>query len=230
VGRGIRRDPGRDLPLLRPMRGALTPGVLYMRRYIFISTIVGATVLVSPQSNCLPAETVHFSVIPGTDPIFSFTGVDDYQCFRYARYMVATGRMGYDIYVKNIEGKDSYVPCKQVIKAYDFVLKNESFWGIRDKLLFVDSGTGPDPRILLIYDLEKKERVFKGDYSSPITLKEDGGLYFWQASDVATKDNCPRYDELREGGLGAAIETKVVLDLENFIIRKTTETRCAPRQ
>lgn len=201
-----------------------------MRRYIFISTIIGATVLVTYQSNCLPAETVHFSVIPGTDPVFSFTEVDDYKCFRYARYMVATGRMGYDIYVKNIERKDSYVPCKQVIKDYDFVLKNEFFWGIWDKLLFIDSGTGPDPRILLIYDLEKKERVFTGDYSSPIILKDDGKLYFWQGSDVATKDNCPDYEEWERGGLGAAIETRVFLDLERFVIRKTTETRCAPRQ
>jgi len=45
--------------------------------------------------------------------------------------------------------------------------------------MFIDSGTGPDPRGLDVFDLSQKKNVFSGSYSQPIALDKDRRLVYY---------------------------------------------------
>ena len=52
--------------------------------------------------------------------------------------------------------------CEYVAKPDDLEIRNEwaeYFLGLQGDLLILDSGTGPDPRGLIIWDLKKQKKV-----------------------------------------------------------------------
>jgi hypothetical protein len=159
-------------------------------------------------------------------------------CHESSRYLIvegSTGQVGTNFLVKYKRQKGKPPVCKYVVNPGDFEIRNEEaeyFLGLQGNLLILDSGTGPDHRGLIIWDLSTKKKVYTGKYSS----EEDepkikpGYMEFWLETGRATDENCPKAKEWRANGLGAAIETWVRLDLSDFTLTKSSKTRCSPRQ
>ncbi len=176
------------------------------------------------------------SVFPGADEAIYSTD-DGLKCYEYPQYLIMesglVGSVGSDIFVKYKKGNVS-LPCAYHRENSDFEIKNESaeyFFGVIGDLMFLDSGTGPDPRVLIIYDLQKKKKVHETFYSEPLEANENKELLIWSETRAATNaSNCPQLKELESEGLGAAIEVRVKLNLKSFTATPTKEKRCASRQ
>jgi len=155
-------------------------------------------------------------------------------CHESSRYMIvegSTGQVGTNFLVKYKRQKSKPPVCKYVVKPGDFEIPNEEaeyFLGLQGNLLILDSGTGPDARGLIIWDLSKKRKVYTGTYED--AKIEPGYMEFWLETGRATDENCPEAKEWRAKGLGAAIETWVRLDLSDFTVTKSSKTRCVSRQ
>jgi hypothetical protein len=157
-------------------------------------------------------------------------------CYESPKYFVIAkevqGSAGTDFLIKYKSRPNEKLPCNYIFGSKDFEIKNEwaeYYAGLNDDLLILDSTTGPGPSGLIIWDLKKRKKVFEGSWSDPEESKNNS-LVYWLETGEATENNCPEIKEWKSQGLGAAIETKVILDLSNFKISKTKETRCSPRQ
>jgi hypothetical protein len=132
---------------------------------------------------------------------------------------------------KKIPGDDTK-PCLYSTEPGDFEIQNENaeyFLALEGSLLILDSGTAPEPRGLVLWDVEKRIKVYSGTYSGPYRI-ERSGMHFWLQSGEATDANCTQAVRWREQGLGAAIETEVWLGFVDFRIFRGTATRCTARQ
>lgn len=157
-------------------------------------------------------------------------------CYETHKYYIigkeVQGQLGTDFLIKyklkpNEKYQCSYSPSKN-----DFEIKNEwaeYYAGIKGDLLILDSSTGPGPSGLTIWDLKKRKKVFEGTWYDA-EESDDNTLIYWLETGEATEKNCPELKKWRSQGLEGAIETKVILNLSNFKITKTKETRCSPRQ
>lgn len=158
------------------------------------------------------------------------------ECHKTKGFMVV-GRgvvdaVGTDFLIKPMAKKNLSSPCEYSVQPGDFEIPNETaeyFLGLQRDLLILDSGTGPSPRSLIIWDIAKRKKVYAGSYSEPLKISPSK-LVFWMESTPATEINCPEKSRWQADGLGAAIETKVKLSLLDFKIIKLTNTRCSPRQ
>lgn len=142
-----------------------------------------------------------------------------------------TGEVGthFLIKYKKVALPDS--ACRYAVAPGDFELRNadaEYFLGLAGDLLILDSGTGPAPRGLIIWNLRQRAKVYTGTYADATV--EATSMTFWLESGPATDADCPEAAEWRSSGLGAAIETRVRLDFADFTVTRSSETRCQARQ
>jgi hypothetical protein len=157
-------------------------------------------------------------------------------CYNSAKYLVIAkevqGSTGTDFLIKYKSNPREKLICNYVPGTGNFEIKNEwaeYFAGLKNDLLILDSTTGPGPSGLVIWDLAKRKKVYEGSWSDPEASKNDS-LVYWLETGEATPANCPELENWKSQGLEAAIETKVILNLSNFRISKTQQTRCSPRQ
>ncbi len=190
----------------------------------------------SPKNPKIPKKNVG---IQGTDPtVIHENGNVAKACYEYDHYMVAASgfpdAVGSIIFVKKKPNPNSVIKCSDVRDHPDLVVEDSGeaqyFFGLKDKWIFTDGGTGPEPRDLGVYDLERKKTVFRSSYGSPISLDGKGILTFWSGEGVATPANCKEFEMWKKAQLGAAIETKTKLNLKTLAVEKTSETRCEGRQ
>lgn len=174
----------------------------------------------------------------GVQSDIRFISADSIQikCYDSPKYFVIgreiLGNPGTDFLIKYKSTPDQKFPCSYTPEKNDFEIKADwvdYYAGMKGDLLILDSTTGPGPSGLTIWDLKKRKKVFDGLWSDP-EESDVNTLIYWMETDQATEKNCPKLKEWESHGLGAAIETKVILDLSNFKITKTKETRCSPRQ
>lgn len=157
-------------------------------------------------------------------------------CYDSPKYFVLAkeilGNSGTDFLIKYKSRPNEKLPCNYIPGRNDFEIKNEwaeYYAGLKGDLLILDSTTGPGPSGLIIWDLKKRKKVFDGTWSDAEESK-DNTLVYWLETGEANYKNCPELKKWKSQGLEGAIETKVILDLSNFKISKTKETRCSPRQ
>jgi hypothetical protein len=120
-----------------------------------------------------------------------------------------TGGVGTDFIIKK-NGSKRGASCDLVIGGSDFELSNEDaeyFMAIHGHLLILDSGTGPDPRRFIVWDLRSQKKVFSGAYSGPYIV-ENGVIKYWLETDEATEHNCPSFKLNLAIGLSSAMETR----------------------
>jgi hypothetical protein len=166
---------------------------------------------------------------------FSVFAEDKNICHNSQKYLIieqSTGEVGTNFLVKFKLDSNQLLQCKYIVEKGDFEIKNEEaeyFLALQGDLLILDSGTGPDPRGLIIWNLHERKKVYSGDYSEPIEIKS-GYLEFWMETEKATNENCPELKKWESDGLGAAIEGKVRLNLFDFSIVKSSQIRCNSRQ
>ncbi len=157
-------------------------------------------------------------------------------CHESARFLVVElarpGQGGTDFIIRRKKNPGEKPVCESRLRPGDFEIPNqwaEYFAGLRGDLLLLDSTTGPGPSGLIIWDLEKEKKVYQGSWSDP-EPGPAGKLVFWLETGEANRENCPQLAEWQAHGLGGALETRVQLDLTDFTLATTTETRCSPRQ
>jgi hypothetical protein len=156
-------------------------------------------------------------------------------CHESSDYLIvegSTGEVGIHFLVKYKSKKNPRLTCEYVIKPDDLEIRNEwaeYFLGLQGDLLILDSGTGPDLRGIIIWDLKKQKKVYTGTYSGEVKIETEY-MEFWLKTGDANDENCPEGKEWKVGGLGAAIETWVHLDFSDFKLTKSSKTRCSPRQ
>ncbi len=158
------------------------------------------------------------------------------KCYESPEFLVIAkevrGKAGTDFLIKYKSNPDEKIPCTYVSENNDFEIPNEwaeYFAGLKGNLLFLDSTTGPGPSGFTIWNLKKRKKVYEGTWSDPEEFKDES-LVFWLETGDANDDNCPEIKEWKSHGLKGAIETKVILDLTDFKLSKTSEKRCSPRQ
>jgi hypothetical protein len=177
-----------------------------------------------------PAETVVLASdsIGGDEP--------GLECFDAPRHFVVARErvddVGTDFLIRPRGSAAARPPCIWAPDAATWELPNETaeyLLAVRGDLLILDSGTAPDPRGLIVWDLAQRRRLLQDTYSGPIEVRWEYAQ-FWQESGAATRQNCPQLERLRDQGLGAALEQRARLDFATMRIERLDETRCAPRQ
>jgi hypothetical protein len=210
--------------------------------YVIIAIVVGILVLfgasyvgrsITNQQNKLNEEFNKYD-IPSD---FTLNGNT---CHDRFNYLVITrtdslGNAGDDILVKYKTDKNQNIPCEYIVEDSDFELQNtcsdkticyhsQYFSNIKDNLLIVDEGTGTS-RSYILYDLSKRESIFKDSYSGTLELKDNTLSYWHTTNDIPNKENCSKLDEYLKMG-GAKIEAKTSLDITNTKDKKFSEFRC----
>jgi len=104
------------------------------------------------------------------------------------------------------------------------------FKGISGNFLIIDQGTAPDPRGLIIYDLNAKKEVLSDKYSSPLDITSTAVSYWNPTSQKVTVQNCPDSVTWEKQGLGAEIEAYVSFDLTTLTKKDLGQTRCKVTQ
>ena len=70
---------------------------------------------------------------------------------------------------KKMPGDDGK-PCLYSVEPGDFEIRNKNaahFLALAGSLLILDSGTAPEPRDLILWDVKKRIKVYSGTYSPP---------------------------------------------------------------
>ena len=158
-------------------------------------------------------------------------------CHNSPQYFIITraldGSVGSDTLVKYKATADAQFPCRYVVAQGDFEIKNgsaEYFLAITNHFLIFDSGTAPDPRVMIVYDLSKRAKIYMDKYSKP-TLTKDNLVSYWTPTDKkVTITSCPKMNEYISGGLGVGIDVYITLDMNTLIKKESGEYRCTPRQ
>ena len=156
-------------------------------------------------------------------------------CHDEGRYRVIarpTDRVGTDFLVKQLVRGRSVPACKYLPRAGDLEIRNESaeyFLGLQGDILVLDSGTAPEPRGLVLWNLATRQKVYTGSYAQPVKI-DATGMSFWQESGPATDANCPQATQWHAQGLGAAVEAEVRLAFADLRVAPLGPTRCSARQ
>lgn len=190
--------------------------------------------LVSCQSNTIkPTEATDAGLIPGSEnPIIK-------KCAKGSAYIYKQ----YEIHVEpspELQGMNIFLyapevsggnPCMLDRKTASHIIStgetegNNFFGGVYKNYLFIDQGTGPDGRILSVYDLSNKKLILLTEYSDP-SIK-DGILTYYKTlvpdSGVIKNIPCPDAGKWKDQGLTVLYEKMETFTLE-------TETRVPVRQ
>jgi hypothetical protein len=162
-------------------------------------------------------------------------GADGVTCHTNSQFMIAeksrNPNVGTDFLVmKNMPG----MPCEYTATSDSFEISNadeaDYFLALTGHYLVLDEGTGPDPRGLIVYDLNAKEKVYSGQYAKPFSAEGDKLTFWLPTTDVPTADNCPDLAQYTQNGLGAIIEAQTTLDLSTLSKVSLGEMRCEPMQ
>jgi hypothetical protein len=216
--------------------------VLYVA---FIILLIGASAFIllflNRETNPAPEQTALTTNPPSSTPQSTVEPIvqklSDKNCHESPNYFVVEGgvtdSVGTNLLIKYKTSADQKYSCLYSKESNDFEIKNkwaEYYWGITDHFLILDSGTGPDPRGMLIYDLTKRTQVFNDQYSHPATIGSGTIDYWTPIKTPATKSNCPEFNEYNTAGLGIIIESHVSLNLSTLTKKDLGLTRCSPTQ
>jgi hypothetical protein len=160
----------------------------------------------------------------------------DINCTQGQEYFVVDnnpGSPGINIVAKHKTSADETFACANTVVSSDVVVRNdlpEFVLGLDGHFLIIDSGTAPPPRGLVIYNLDTQTSTYTDTYAPPINIAT-GTVTYWEATKRAvTKGNCPDLGQYTADGLGAVIESHVVLDLSTLTTKALGSYRCEPTQ
>jgi hypothetical protein len=220
----------------------------FIRIFLLVLIIVGLGLLLS-QNIWVPKLVDQILLWQGTPSItqvatqVSADGVaravvsGDLSCKDSQNYFIIskslTDSVGSDILVKNKTSQTEILPCEYNVVTGDFEIKNveaEYFLAITGHFLVLDSGTAPDPRGLIVYDLNTRKKIYTDKYSKPFSVSDDTIMYWTPVATKVTNENCPKLSEYSSGGLGAEIEQQVTLDLTTLTKKNSGYFRCSAIQ
>ena len=209
-----------------------------MRKIVFVFTLIVLFGCQFGQNNSIDAEKA--GLIPGSEnPIIKDCSVGKAYIYKdYEIHVEPSPQMqGMNIflYAPEVSGGN---PCKLDRKTASNIIStgetegNNFFAGIYASYLFIDQGTGPDRRILSVYDLRTKKLILFTEYSDP-TLK--GGILTYYKNlvpDPGVIENipCPQAQKWKEQGLTILYEQKESFTLGTQTRTPIREYRCRAGQ
>jgi hypothetical protein len=223
----------------------MTP-VSFSRYTLVLSAAALLAVTLGPVSNAAPrsrwTQVSSDRLIQGQAPIGAWARGDE-RCFDYPKYTVSesfannTASKGEASLITTIAVRAASTQCKQINGSNQdkpiFVIKKgfEFFQGLANNVLITDSGSGPDGRTLTLYAIDKQSKILEfNDYSDGDLALKNNKLILWRKTGYATKQTCPQYKQWVSQGLGAVIESQVIVDLDTYRVLETSSRRCQPRQ
>jgi hypothetical protein len=151
-------------------------------------------------------------------------------CYRSARYIVVErqkpDRVGSDFFVRPRDTNR----CDADSLPGDYVLQDEwaaYYSGLQGDVLLLDSGTGPDLRTLILFDLRSRTRLAELSYVELVPGPEPGSVGLW---DGFTLDEPPPGCTMPMGGLMPGVDSLFVVDVRSGRTSFGGRTRCAQRQ
>ena len=140
---------------------------------------------------------------------------------------------GMDFLVKPKAARDAQLPCtyEAVQGSFEIDVSEDAYYflGLQGRFLVLDGGTGP-VRSLVVYDLEKRRKIFEETTSGEDTRISDQGVTFWMQTAEGTAKNCKRFKEFAKMLLGSAIETRSTFDFGSQELRKSGQSHCVSTQ
>lgn len=172
--------------------------------------------------------------VPGGFPFDSVeeasSNVPGTKCYMTSRYIVVErdrkDRLGSDFYIRPREGGR----CEADSLPGDYVLRDEwaaYFSALCGDVLFLDSGTGPDLRSLILVDLATRRRLTELSYVELVPGPDSTVVGLWDGYELEEPlPGCPA----PPGGLIPGVDSLFFLDVSNGQTRFSGRTRCAQRQ
>jgi len=140
---------------------------------------------------------------------------------------------GSNILIKKKTTANQNISCDYIVNHGDFEITGEFadyVLALENNFLILDEGTGPDPRGLVVYNLDTRTKIYQDSYSKPFDVKNNT-LYYWAVTTTpVTTQNCPDSQKWEQEGLGSAIDAYVSLDLTTLTKTDLGQYRCSPRQ
>ena len=165
------------------------------------------------------------------DPIeVDSSNVPGARCYISSRYIVVERerreRLGSDFFVRPRESSR----CEADSLPGDYVLRDEwaaYFSGLHGDVLFIDSGTGPDIRYLILVDVAARRRLTELSYVELVAGPDSLSVGVWDGSEL--EETAPGCTAPR-GGLVPGVDSLFFLDVRSGQTRFSGRTRCAQRQ
>ena len=185
----------------------------------------------------------------------SMNSVINYKCYEYDDYVILVrsqlfeaegeihGKVGEEILVRyRDEDPKNEAMCEWPHEGEHFKIVEWAgyFDGIHDRFMVVEKGTAPFPRLMAIYDLKKKEKIYEATYrvEGPVRIDENNKLTLDKITDKRIRhleeldpyrDICTDIDRLEDcikhmGGV--ALFERVIVDLETLEEVRTGEISC----
>lgn len=172
------------------------------------------------------------SIYNGTEKPLSLS---DSECAIFKEYSVFTKNDDEDAGENIKVYKGSTCDPKKSKKILD--LKNDMgrwFAGLYESYLFVDNGTGPDGRVMEIYDLLKKKLIYSASYSSKEDprIRNDNLIFYKDLEGLVDKEelHCPDAKKFLLQSLGYGFEQKTEVDLKSMSEKAIDKISCSVRQ
>ena len=206
----------------------------YARRLLMLVLVAGTSQAVSIAQS--KKESIG---VGGTEAPVAHQKKKQGECYAFKKYVVFTTEtedgVGEDIRIA-LRGESSGAKqlCDDKSAKTYFTIKNDDsnfFFGLFEDYLFVDIGTGPEPRGLSVFDLSRKKKIYDASYNTPIKIGAGATLDFWMPLEKdLPKKQCPQAKKWEAQGLGFGFERRVILDLKTLKERTLGQPRCTPRQ
>jgi hypothetical protein len=132
------------------------------------------------------------------------------------------------ILVKYRKSPGEKLACEYSVGPNDYVIQDDAIYlmGLVGRYVVLDRGTGPSGRDLILYDALYRRRAYVDGYSRPISISEEGIIYWQPTTEKATKSNCPEFDLLSSYGGKVSIERRVRLNPALLSLTDLGEKRC----
>jgi len=198
--------------------------------------VLVASVVFSGKPNVAQEIPVDTQFAPA-EQIFAESAVSDTLCSQNDRYVVVAPQsdsgLTTEITVFNRSELIEPVRCalySGVEYLFKLELPSDTFvFGLVGEYLVLDKGTGPSNRMLEVYNLPTKTKVYEARYAD-LELQEPDVLSYWRVSDeVASRINCPDYETIVAQSFTPQMQTKTVYSLSTQTTI-TSETRCVAVQ
>jgi hypothetical protein len=107
------------------------------------------------------------------------------------------------------------------------------FFGIKNGFLFVDNGTSPNGRTLVVYDLTTRENIHEARYEKEISVLDNKLTYLTpiDTRNIRLRDSvCPDKDKWEKQGLSAGYAQYVTFDFKTKEVVESGNYSCYPIQ
>jgi hypothetical protein len=132
--------------------------------------------------------------------------------------------VGEEIHVVSLGQKDTF--WIENIEAHHF-------FGIKNNFLFVDNGTGPNGRTIVVYDLNSRQNIHEARYEKDISVQSNKMTYLApiDTRNIRLRDTvCPDKDKWEKQGLSAGYAQYVEFDFQTKQENQTGNYSCYPIQ